>query len=378
MPQAATNLYSSPTTSTTTDGLSGLTNSGLASTVGGLAVNIGTNFLTGYLQDSALESAQRRDAAALAALNNNNYQFFRESRGEDGYSHLPLYAQDADGNPLEPILYQDYLSLYNSIADRDVSGEYESALQGFSGAIEGGTRALGDLFSGESLRREESNLREVDRQRKLGVDASRNAKIKALNEQLDQIEAEQRLSGFRGSRSGTRKLNFTTQRNANSQAASDLATTNLQHNLELQAARNNDFNRRLQYIDEPSVQGRRIAAGEDLVPAAAIGRYNQALSALERLRLPVQYFEAQGLPSTVPSLGLINALGDTGNELGGLIANYSLSGNQQPLRDYYSANVGTPYGAAGRTQYQNWLRGLVSGGYESVNDSSYNPENSTP
>lgn len=379
MPQGSAYYNTTPTTTSTTSTTGGLTGAGAANAIGGLAVNIGTNFLTGYLQDRALESAQRRDASALAALNNNNYQFFRESRGEDGYAHLPYYAQDADGNPIEPILYGDMLALYQSITDRNVDGEYEGALQGFREAIDGGTRALGDLFSGESLRREEEGLREVDRQRKLGVDASRNAKIKALNDTLDKMESESKLSGFRGSRSGSRKLNFTAQRDANSQAASDRATTNLQHNLELQAARNNDFNQRLQYIDQPAMQARRIAAGEDLVPAAAIGRYNQAASALDRLRLPIQYFEAQGLPTTVPSLGLVNALGDTGNELGGLIANYSITGNQQPLRDYYYSNYTGPSGAGSRvSSYNNWLRGLVSGGYESVNDSTYNPDNTNP
>lgn len=351
-----------------------VSSAGVGTAALGAGLDLGASFLSGYLQERANESAARANANALATLNNNNYQFFRESRGEGGFSHLPYYAQDARGNPYEPKLFEDSLALFESIINNPSGDLYREELAGYQESARDGARALGDLFSGESLRREESNLREVDRQRKLGVDASRNAKIKALNEQLDQMEAEQRLSGFRGSRSGTRKLNFTAQRNANSQAASDLATTNLQHNLELQAARNNDFNQRLRYINEPANQARRLAAASDLEAASAIGRFNQAISVFDQFRLPSQYFQAQGLPQVVPDFSLLSTF-EKGDEVAAAINEYLVTKDYDKWADFWSSTGqyikdSPAYGSASPGHA---LGRLTTSGSSSINDSSYSP-----
>jgi hypothetical protein len=387
MPQAATSIYNNTLPDAQGVGGTGLTAGGVAGAVGGVALNTATNFLSGYLQDRALRDAANANAAATNALNNNNLQYFLQSRGATGSALLPEYALDADGNPVEPQLFDDAYSLFQSITGRspeESDQRFRDALSGYQESISAGTQAVGDLFSGDMLRREQQSILGVNNQRRQGINASRNSRLQALSQTLDEIDKVQEQRGFRNSASGSRNLAFNALRDTNNQSATERATADLTTAAELQAASQNDFNRRLQYINEPSVQANRIAAGDNLLPAALIGNFNQASSVFDNFRIPAQYFEARGLPEIVPSFGVANEIGSTGNELGALVANYTIDGNTSKLQDYWTNVIGGNInhngarGDSGRNRFRDWVESLTNSGVDAINNSDLNPTNQTP
>lgn len=308
----------------------------VAVAIGGAAV-IGAG-ATAYSASQASKSQRQANDANLQAAretNDLNYQLFREGRGEDGSSLLPLYAT-RNGRPFEPELFADTMAIYDAtsaLTPQQQYQRYQSVMEGLAPAQAGAVQTARGIFDGSLVNEAIANQQPVAQARTEAAGVRKNAGLESLQATLNEIKMIQRKKGFAGDSFGSNLVKFQARREANTMGAMDLAQAKLQNAQDESAIRQGGINTRINNLQAPYAMARNQIASLNAPEDALLDQQARRQQLFNAFRIGPSQFQYSPLPAVQPvaSTGQIagQAIAGIAGAGGNFAANYWLQQQQQ-------------------------------------------------
>ncbi len=307
--------------------------------------------LGAVLGSNAQSDATNQNAANIAATNQLNYQMFLQGRGSEGSAILPLYAKDANGNLIEPELFNDTMGVYD--ATGALTPDYQKVLAPAQAAAAGADQTAANIFNGGFQTQELNNLQPVAQARTDAAVAQKSSTLEALQQTLNNIKAIQAGKGYSGDSFGNQLLKFSATRDANNQGANLLSQANLANATDVNRIKANNINRAIANVNLPGQIASQDVALADAPSNALLARQQQRLGLFSGFRIAPGAFTAQNMPTVQPNSAAFSALsaaGAAGSNLGAAYlknpnAFNSLFGANNAAVDEGASSWGLPGGA---------------------------------
>jgi len=288
----------------------------------------GASLAAGMMASDAQSDANDQNEANAQADRLMNKAMFDESRGSKGSAFLPIYAKDSSGNPVEPLIFDDTMDLYNfwnNSTPEEQAAKYRTAIQRYQLAQAGADKTANSIFDG-SLVNEVLDANAPVEKARLEVAASRkNAGIEALQKTLNSIKALQAKRGFTGDSFGNRLLSTSVMRDVNTQAATDLGEANLANATDQAQIRKNGAALRVSNLNLPYTMARQAADMADLPENLALDQNNRRLQVFAPFRIGTSTFKYDPLPQVTPVAGIGQIAAQAGAGLAGSLGNVAAS-----------------------------------------------------
>lgn len=233
----------------------------------------------------AQNKAQAENDARWSADQQYNYDRWRESRGEGGYAFMPLYANTAGGEPIEPALWADALKVYDAAKANMSPGQAMEIFNTITGQWEPTQKAAeqvaANIFSGEMERKQLEDARPVMAARTEMAEARKSAGLEALQQQLNEIRAIQKKKGFEGDSFGSNLMKFNARRSILTDSALAKAGANLENAVDERGIKTGILNTQLGSLSLPGQMATSAATFKTLPEVLALQRQAGLINSLK-------------------------------------------------------------------------------------------------
>lgn len=303
-------------------------------------VAVGASAYAASEQSAAADQANETNRINAMNTNQLNYEMFRQGRGSQGNAVLPLYSTDADGNPVEPALFGDayrtYLNTAGSVSPQALANMQQLAAQTYP-AQTGAVSTVNDIFNGQRTDRMVANQQPVYDARMSLAQSTKNAKLEALNQTLNEIDMRQARKGFSGDTSGNRRMSYDARQNANTSGAIDIGQAKLANATDQATLRNQGEDVKLNNLSLPYAIGQQSINLANLPSRTLTENQNARLGGMNFFRIGTNQFQYQPLPQVQP-------VASTGQIVGQAVGSLAQTGlqsynNQQMLNQQQQANA---------------------------------------
>lgn len=322
-------------------------NTGIALGIGIATVAISAGATAYAASEQAGAASAANETNRINAMNDRqlNYELNRQSRGSQGNAILPIYSTDANGKPIEPQLLADAYGTYQATAG-STSPEALANMRALASqtapAQLGAVRDVNALFSGDRANEMVGNQQPVYQARTSLATASKNAKLEALKQTINENQMRMAKQGFSGDNTEARRIAFVARRDANTSGAIDMGQAKLANATDEATLRNQNVDLRLQNLSLPYAIGQQSINLANLPSRSLIENQNARLGSLGFFNIGTNQFQYQPLPQVQPvaSTGQIvgQAVAAGANAYGQYNANQqAISAQQQSNADYINA-----------------------------------------
>lgn len=303
---------------------------------------------------NAQKKAEATNRLQQERLNDKNYQFFLESRGSDGYAVLPYYANE-NGDPMEPILFQDALDTYNVFKEtspQDRMASYQELVDMFTPAAQGGRNYVDDIYSGQLERKQIADAEPVFGARTDIAKARSLARRDALDKTLNQIKAIAQKRGFSGDSYGKRLLEYNATADINADSAVDLAGAKLENEKQRLGFKQASDNLRQANLFTPYQLGEAAVNMKALPETFTAGQTQKMQGLFQPFNIGTSRYSDQPLPPVQPRM---SNFGIAAEAIGGISKNIGTIGALNAMAGAYGQGMGSAMAAAPASAGSNYM-----------------------
>lgn len=313
-------------------------------------IGAGASVAASSMAAGAQEDANAANAANVSNTNQLNYNMFRQSRGDGGYSFLPYYAGAGD----ERALYERAQQYSNAMRGQSVDqqlADYQNIIRAQQPMIDATTGLVSDLYDGKTLEQRLAEARPVEDARRQVA----NSAMLALGSEQNRINAEEMRKGYSGG--GSFASNRMIQGSV--MPRQQIAGVTLQNAMGRQQIMDSDRGMRFQNLNEPVNRATSLIRLKQLPNQALNQNFSDSMQPYNFFKLGQGNFRYDQMPTVQPvaSTGQLAMQGIGG--LAGVAGNYFA--NQQLISAINNQNI-----SPSSTAVNNISFGGVPAGYSAA------------
>jgi hypothetical protein len=291
--------------------------------VAGAVVAAGATAYAGSQQSKAAKSANAANAKNVSDTNQLNYELFRQGRGSEGSSLLPLYLE-RNGQTAEQYLGdQAYTAAQFTPSAAQTYADAQTIQRRYQPTIDAATGTVAGLYDGGLLSEEQSLLLPLANEREKAAATQRQSGLEALSATLNEIQAINRKRGFSGDSLSTNLVRSEARRRTAGDAANTLSSARIQNASDRFQLGRNDINRRVANVNLPFQTAQQAQGFNNFASNAVSQNEQNRQNKFNWFRIQPGAFQNAQLPQVQPVATNGQIAGQAVGALGGAAANYA-------------------------------------------------------